>query len=71
MFGLDQGQPALAAAACVAVALQAAAGMIWGGDSQAYPQPFGNTSISAFGREWPITAYDLVVTNPRKAFRVQ
>jgi branched-chain amino acid transport system permease protein len=45
----------------VLIALQAAAGMIWGGDSQAYPQPFGNTAISLFGREWPITAYDLVV----------
>lgn len=45
----------------VLIALQAAAGMIWGGDSQAYPQPFGNTALTAFGREWPISAYDLVV----------
>jgi branched-chain amino acid transport system permease protein len=45
----------------VLIALQAAAGMIWGGDTQAYPQPFGNTAISIFGRQWPITAYDLVV----------
>jgi branched-chain amino acid transport system permease protein len=45
----------------VLIALQAAAGMIWGGDSQAYPQPFGNTAITAFGREWPLSAYDLVV----------
>ena len=45
----------------VLIALQAAAGMIWGGDSQNYPQPFGNTAISLFGREWPLSAYDLVV----------
>ncbi|MCF8526532.1 MAG: branched-chain amino acid ABC transporter permease [Candidatus Nanopelagicales bacterium] len=45
----------------VLIALQAAAGMIWGGDSRAYPQPFGNTAITLFGREWPVSAYDLVV----------
>lgn len=45
----------------VLIALQAAAGMIWGGDSQAYPQPFNNTALTVFGREWPISAYDLVV----------
>lgn len=45
----------------VLIALQAAAGMIWGGDSQAYPQPFGNTSINLFGRDWPVSAYDLIV----------
>jgi branched-chain amino acid transport system permease protein len=45
----------------VLIALQAAAGMIWGGDSQAYPQPFGNTAITVFGHEWPLSAYDLVV----------
>ena len=45
----------------VLIALQAAAGMIWGGDSQAYPQPFSNTAISLFGREWPLSVYDLVV----------
>lgn len=45
----------------VLIALQASAGMIWGGDSQAYPQPFGNTALSLLGREWPISAYDLVV----------
>lgn len=45
----------------VLIALQAAAGMIWGGDSQNYPQPFGNTAITLFGREWPLSAYDLVV----------
>ena len=45
----------------VLIALQAAAGMIWGGDSQAYPQPFDNTAITLFGRAWPISVYDLVV----------
>jgi branched-chain amino acid transport system permease protein len=45
----------------VLIALQASAGMIWGGDQQAYPQPFNSAGISAFGREWPISVYDLVV----------
>lgn len=45
----------------VLIALQAAAGMIWGGEQQAYPQPFSAVGISAFGREWPISVYDLVV----------
>jgi len=45
----------------VLIALQAAAGMIWGGDQQAYPQPFDNSGITAFGREWPLSVYDLVV----------
>jgi branched-chain amino acid transport system permease protein len=45
----------------VLIALQAAVGMIWGGDAQAYPQPFDNAGIVAFGRIWPISVYDLVV----------
>ncbi|MHB8795809.1 MAG: branched-chain amino acid ABC transporter permease [Candidatus Nanopelagicales bacterium] len=45
----------------VLIALQAAAGMIWGGEQVAYPQPFKTAGISAFGREWPISVYDLVV----------
>lgn len=45
----------------VLISLQAAAGMIWGGDTRAYPQPFPNTSISVFGRDWPLSVYDLVV----------
>ena len=45
----------------VLIAIQAGAGMIWGGDQQAYPQPFNSAGISAFGREWPISVYDLVV----------
>lgn len=45
----------------VLIALQAAAGMIWGGDQQGYSQPFANTGISVFGRQWPLSVYDLVV----------
>jgi branched-chain amino acid transport system permease protein len=45
----------------VLIALQAAAGMIWGGDNQAFPQPFSNTGVELFGRSWPVSAYDLVV----------
>jgi branched-chain amino acid transport system permease protein len=45
----------------VLIALQAAAGMIWGGDSQAFAQPFDNSAISLFGQEWPLSVYDLVV----------
>lgn len=45
----------------VLIALQAAVGMIWGGDAQAYPQPFDNAGVVAFGRIWPISVYDLVV----------
>ena len=45
----------------VLIALQAAAAMIWGGDSQAFPQPFENSAITVFGREWPLSVYDLVV----------
>jgi branched-chain amino acid transport system permease protein len=45
----------------VLIALQAAAGMIWGGDSQAFAQPFDNSAITLFGQEWPLSVYDLVV----------
>lgn len=45
----------------VLIALQAAAGMIWGGDNQAFPQPFSNTGVELFGRSWPLSTYDLVV----------
>lgn len=45
----------------VLIALQAAAGMIWGGDQQAYPQPFSATGITLFGRDWPFSIYDIVV----------
>lgn len=45
----------------VLIALQAAAGMIWGGASQGFPQPFSSSGINLFGRIWPIAPYDLVV----------
>ena len=45
----------------VLIALQAAAGMIWGGDQQAYPQPFSAAGISFLGRDWPFSVYDIVV----------
>lgn len=45
----------------VLIALQALAAMIWGGDSQFYPQPFNNTAITVFGHDIALTAYDLVV----------
>ena len=43
------------------IALQAAAGMIWPGGSQAFPQPFNNAGIEFAGRVWPISVYDFVV----------
>jgi branched-chain amino acid transport system permease protein len=45
----------------VLIALQSSAAMIWGGDTRAYPQPFDNTAISLFGRDWLLSFYDLVV----------
>ena len=45
----------------VLIALQASSAMIWGGDLQAYPQPFETVGITVFGRDWPLSVYDLVV----------
>ena len=45
----------------VLIALQAAAGMIWPGGGQAFPQPFNNSGIEFAGRVWPISVYDFVV----------
>lgn len=45
----------------VLIALQAAAGMIWPGGGQAFPQPFNNAGIDFAGRIWPISIYDFVV----------
>lgn len=45
----------------VLIVLQAAAGMIWGGDSRGYLQPFPATGITFLGRDWPLSVYDLVV----------
>jgi branched-chain amino acid transport system permease protein len=45
----------------VLIALQAAAGMIWGADNQAYPQPFSASGVEVFGRTWPVSTYDIIV----------
>lgn len=45
----------------VLIALQASAAMIWGGDSQSFPQPFSNSSITLFGHQWLFSVYDLIV----------
>ena len=45
----------------VLIALQAAAGMIFGGANQGFPQPFAASGIEVFGRVWPISPYDFVV----------
>jgi branched-chain amino acid transport system permease protein len=44
----------------VLIALQAGAGMVWGGANQGYPQPFSAAGFELFGRVWPFSAYDLV-----------
>jgi len=45
----------------VLIALQSSAAMIWGGDSQSFPQPFSNESITLFGHQWLFSVYDLIV----------
>ena len=45
----------------VLIALQAAAGMIFGGANQGFPQPFSASGVEVFGRVWPISPYDFVV----------
>lgn len=45
----------------VLIALQAAAGMMWPGGNQGFPQPFPNTGIEIGGHVWPISVYDFVV----------
>lgn len=45
----------------VLIALQAAAGMIFGGANQGFLQPFSASGIEVFGRVWPISPYDFVV----------
>lgn len=45
----------------VLIALQAGAGMIWGGDPQAFIPPVDNAGIELAGRIWPISLYDLLV----------
>ena len=45
----------------VLIAMQAFAAMVWGGDLVAFPQPFPASGLEAFGRTWPISAYDCIV----------
>ncbi len=45
----------------VLIALQALAGMIWGGDSRGFPAPVDNAGIEFAGRIWPFSLYDLLV----------
>jgi len=44
----------------VLIALQAAAGMIWGGANQGFPQPFSTAGIEFAGRVWPFSPYDFM-----------
>ena len=45
----------------VLIALQALAGMIWGGDNRGFPAPSSNSGIEFAGRIWPFSVYDVVV----------
>lgn len=45
----------------VMIALQALAAMVWGGDPQSFPHPFGTQGLSIGGTVWPITQYDIIV----------
>lgn len=45
----------------VLIALEAFAGMIWGGDGKAFPPPIRNTGFEIGGRVWPFSPYDLLV----------
>ncbi len=45
----------------VLIALQAAAGMLWGGDMRGYAPPVSNEGIEIGGRIWPFSAYDILV----------
>ncbi len=45
----------------VLIALEALAGMIWGGDGKAFPPPIRNTGFEIGGRVWPFSPYDLLV----------
>jgi len=45
----------------VLIALQAGAGMIWGGANQGFPEPVSSKGIEIFGRVWPIAPYDFLV----------
>ncbi len=45
----------------VLIALQALAGMVWGGDTRGYAPPVSNEGIELGGRIWPFSAYDVLV----------
>lgn len=45
----------------VLIALEAFAGMVWGGDGKAFPPPISNAGIEVFGRIWPFSPYDVLV----------
>jgi branched-chain amino acid transport system permease protein len=45
----------------VLIALQALAGMIWGGDNRGFPAPSSNSGIEFAGRIWPFSVYDVLV----------
>ncbi len=45
----------------VLIALQAGAGMIWGGDPQGFIPPIDNSGLEFAGRTWPISLYDILV----------
>ena len=45
----------------VLIALQAGAGMIWGGDPEGFIPPVSNSGLEFAGRVWPISLYDILV----------
>lgn len=45
----------------VLIALEALAGMIWGGDGKAFPPPISNSGFEIGGRVWPFSPYDLLI----------
>lgn len=45
----------------VLIALQAGAGMIWGGDPEGFVPPVDNAGLEIGGRIWPVSPYDLLV----------
>ncbi len=45
----------------VLIALQAGAGMIWGGDPEGFVPPVDNSGVEVGGRIWPISLYDILV----------
>jgi branched-chain amino acid transport system permease protein len=45
----------------VLIALEALAGMVWGGDGKAFPPPISNSGYELFGRVWPFSPYDLLI----------